>query len=252
MISRPRRTRILTLLAAVCCFTALPCVAAQELEPPTAAGEIILGTKTPLGDATIAIPAGSSVADFTEDGEMIVIRRGPFHARVPRAQLVFPVREPDPEPSPAAEVAPARETAPDQNLPTAVVPPTSAGAALWPWEEEWSGDWQRLWPAAAVLLLGLYSLAVTAVLLRRRRRDAVVALARGSHGPRSGDQRRPLHRLPALWQGHRRGRLAGRTQHLPGLSRIVYLRGILRLRNPRPSCGPPRAASARIPAAIRC
>jgi hypothetical protein len=176
MIGRPRRTRVFTLLAAVCCTIALPRLAAQETEPPTAAGEILLGTKTPLGEAIIAIPTGSTVGDFVEDGEMILIRRGPFHARVPRAQLVFPVREPDPETSPAPEVAPAQEVAPDHNLQTAVAPRASAGAALWPWEEGWSGDWQSLWPAAAVLLLGLYSLAVTAALLRRRRRDAVVAL----------------------------------------------------------------------------
>jgi hypothetical protein len=176
MIGRPRRTRVFTLLAAICCTTALTHLAAQEPEPPTAAGEILLGTKTPLGEATIAIPAGSTVGDYAEEGEMIIIRRGPFHARVPRAELVFPVREPDPEPSPTPEVVAAEVVAPDQNPQTAFAPPTSAGAALWPWEEGWSGDWQRLWPAAAVLLLGIYSLAVTAALLRRRRRDAVVAL----------------------------------------------------------------------------
>ncbi|MEX1044802.1 MAG: hypothetical protein WEC73_01630 [Chthoniobacterales bacterium] len=176
MISRSRRTRVLTLLAAVCCTTALSRVVAQEIAPPTAAREIILGTKTPLGEANISIAAGSTVTDFAEDGEMILIRRGPFHARVPRDQLVFPTPAPDPEPSPAAEVAPVPEAEPVTSAEAAVAPPTSAGAAFWPWEEGWTGDWQRLWPTAAVGLLGLYSLAVTASLLRMRRRQATAPL----------------------------------------------------------------------------
>jgi hypothetical protein len=54
---------------------------------------IILRTKTPLGDASIILPAGAPLKTFEVQGENIKVWQGPFTAVVPRAGAVAPPAE---------------------------------------------------------------------------------------------------------------------------------------------------------------
>jgi len=138
-------------------------------EPPalTAARDLVLVTKTPLGEAAIVLPAGSLLTGAEEDGAEFVIRQGPFTARVPREEIAFP-------PVAAAESAPdgagypVTAGAPAIDEPVAE-PIRPMAAPVWPWDERWDGDWASLWPAGALVALGAYSLATTIALVFRRR-----------------------------------------------------------------------------------
>jgi hypothetical protein len=147
---------------------AVTALGGTEGKPPlTAAQDLVLSTKTPLGEAAIVLPAGSIITDAEEEGSAMVIRQGPFTARVSRGEIVFPEDA-------AAETIPTgheqgRSEAAAGHEP--VADETGAGAAVvWPWEEGWNGDWASLWPTGAVLALGAYSLVTTFALLRLRRR----------------------------------------------------------------------------------
>lgn len=172
MIPRPRRSRSYGLLGVIALAVALPAGHAQEAAPATAAVEIILTTTTPLGEAGLRLPAGSVVTGLEEDGAMIVLRQGPFIARVPREAIVFPAEPPAPEPSPNVIVAeaivdPVEAVALAEDAP-------AAPAAVGPWDAAWAGDWKAIWPAGAALLLGGYSLLATVALVRLRRRGQPV------------------------------------------------------------------------------
>lgn len=144
------------------CRNALPAVisilatmtcAAQPAGTPTTAKDILLTTKTPLGEAAIVRPAGSEVTEpFGKNGE-IELRQGPFTARIERADLVFPAPPAAPSPALVAEAAAGEPQS---------VAGTSSGNA------RWQEDWRILVPTAAAVLLGIYSLIVTVALIRRR------------------------------------------------------------------------------------
>ena len=147
MITSPlRRKAALTVISAL---ATLPC-AAQPAAPPTTANDVLLTTMTPLGEAAIVRPAGSQVTEPAgADGE-IVLREGPFTARIDRTDLVFPA----PPPAVVTDVA---ATGP-QNLAG-----DSSGQA------RWQEDWRILVPTVATVLLGIYALITTVALFRRRR-----------------------------------------------------------------------------------
>lgn len=139
--------------AVISLLATLPC-AAQPAGTPTTAKDILLTTKTPLGDAAIVRPAGSEVTEPVGSEGEIVLREGPFTARIDRADLVFPA------PPAAASPAPLQDAAEESQ--------TTVGDAST--TVRWQEDWRILVPAGAALLLGIYSLIVTVALVRRRRR----------------------------------------------------------------------------------
>lgn len=163
MIPRQRRTITALLLAA--CIPVLP-GAAQSPQTPTTAKDVILSTKTPLGEASIVMPAGTKVDDPVGVEKEVILREGPFSAAVAREDLVFPAPSPGttagesdggapPAPSPAATTQPAVSW----NDPDAV----ASG-------QRWFEDWRILVPAVAAALLGLYSIFATVALVRRAKR----------------------------------------------------------------------------------
>ncbi len=151
--------RLPPVTAVITFLSALPC-AAQPIGAPTTANDVILKTKTPLGDAAIVWPAGSVLTEPVGTAEEIVVRQGPFTARLDRAEVVFPV----------APVASGQ--APDGALLSAPEPDPARQADLGDKEPHpaWFKDWRVLGPAGAAVLLGLYSLATTAALVRGRRK----------------------------------------------------------------------------------
>lgn len=140
-------------------LSALPC-AAQPAGAPTTAKDVILKTKTPLGDATIVWPAGSVLTEPVGAGEEIIVRQGPFTARLDRAEVVFPVAPVASGQTPEGALLPAPESGPALQADLGGQGPPPA----------WFEDWRILGPAGAAVLLGLYSLAATAALVRGRRK----------------------------------------------------------------------------------
>jgi hypothetical protein len=163
MIPRQRRITIALLLAA--CVPVLT-VAAQTPQKPATAKDVILSTKTPLGEASIVAPKGTEVDDPISDEKEITLREGPFSATVAREDLVFPPTTPsatagkaDANASPAPSPAATSQPAVSWNDPEAV----TAGP-------RWFEDWRILVPAVAAALLGLYSIFATVALVRRPKR----------------------------------------------------------------------------------
>lgn len=153
MIRRlPSVTAVITFLAA------LPC-AAQPSGAPATAKDVILKTTTPLGEAAIVWPAGSVLTEPVGTGEKVIVRQGPFTARLDRADIVFPAPPATPGPTPDAVLLSGPEPGPGG-------PEDLAGEGIQP---AWSGDWRIMGPAGAAVLLGMYSLVTTAALVRRRR-----------------------------------------------------------------------------------
>lgn len=151
MIASPRlRKAALTVISAL---AAIPC-AAQPAMPPTTAKDTLLTTTTPLGEAAIVRPAGSEVTEPVGEGGEIVLREGPFTARLDRTDLVFPAPPPA---SPAPTTGVARQ-------------PEDVDGDLQLQNPAWQEDWRILVPTGAAVLLGIYSIIATVALLRRRRR----------------------------------------------------------------------------------
>jgi hypothetical protein len=140
-------------------LSALTC-AAQPTGAPTTAKDVILKTKTPLGEAAIVWPAGSVLTEPVGPGEEIVVRKGPFTARLDRAEVVFPVAPVASGQTPDGVLLPAPESGPARQADLGNQGPHPA----------WFEDWRVLGPAGAAVLLGLYSLAATAALVRGRRK----------------------------------------------------------------------------------
>ena len=139
-------------LSVISALATLPC-GAQPAGPPTTAKDVLLTTMTPLGEAAIVRTAGSEVTEPAgADGE-IVLREGPFTARLDRTDLVFPT--PPASPAPASNAARPREGV--------------AGGSESD-DMAWQEDWRILVPTGAAVLLGIYSIIATVGLLRRRRR----------------------------------------------------------------------------------
>ena len=162
MIKRPRRTAPILYLAL--CFPALS-GASQQTERPTTAKDVIMTTKTPLGEASIMIPAGTAVDDPGGEKQEILLREGPFSAVVKRHDLVFPVPSPTAPPGPDPTVAsPTPEPASVSVPAVSWADPDAASGTTWP------ADWRILIPAAAAIFFGLYSIFATVALLRRRKR----------------------------------------------------------------------------------
>jgi hypothetical protein len=162
MTVRPHRTPLALVLSV---GLSVPPGAAQETEPPTTAEDVILTTNTPLGEASIVLPAGAAVTVPVGEEQEVVLREGPFHATVARGELVFPTPTPTPVPTPANTPPAAEETEPTQPAVSWAEP--DAMASLMPWPE----DWRVPALAGAAVLFGVYSVFATAALIRRRRKD---------------------------------------------------------------------------------
>lgn len=163
MIARPHCTPF-ALVLSVCLFV-LPALA-QETELPTTAEDVILTTKTPLGEASIVLPAGATVTVPVGEEQEVVLREGPFHAAVEREHLVFPTPTPTATPVPAAVDVPSAAGEAESSQPAVSWNEPDAMASLMPWPE----DWRVPALAGAAVLFGVYSVFATAALIRRRRR----------------------------------------------------------------------------------
>lgn len=143
---------------------------AQEKVPPRLAEDVVLSTKTPLGEASITLPADAEVKDFVEEGDEVVVRQGPFAATIPRTLLNFgAVVAATPEaPAPPVESAPAAVATTPEPVPS---PSPTETASAAPWDNVLA-EWQTFLPLAAAVVLGAYALFATLMLWRLRRRVA--------------------------------------------------------------------------------
>jgi hypothetical protein len=146
---------------------------AQETAPPRTAQDIALSAKTPLGEASITLPADTEVTNYVEEGATILLRQGPFAAGVPTEQIIFTTNAPTTtnapiEPPPVA----AEQAAQTPNPAPSTTPTDPAAGPAWVKLPE---EWKALWPFAVIALLAAYSLLATVALLRtrgRRTRDS--------------------------------------------------------------------------------
>jgi hypothetical protein len=161
---------LLTKCAALstCLLAALAAHALAQTAPTnfTANKDLLLSTKTPLGEATMTMPAGTAITNYEMQGAQVKIRQGAFSAIVALADVqTAPAPAPVPEtsPSPAPEATPASTPAPaPEPAATAAPEPSPTNSAAEP-----SGlpDW--LMPAAFGALAA-YALFATIALLRPR------------------------------------------------------------------------------------
>jgi len=144
---------------------------------------ITLSTKTPLGDASITLPAGAPLERFEIQGENIKVWQGPFTAVLPLTATTTQVaRQPAPEkmlpsaPVAAATTAPTSAATPAPT-PTAATPatagaPDSAAAAKALLQSLSLEKWPVWSMPAALGALALYALFSTIAWLRSRRKNS--------------------------------------------------------------------------------
>lgn len=208
---------------------------------PTAKKEIVLGTLTPLGEASITIPAGSVLTNQETQGDKIRIWQGPFSTTVgieavqmPQPPAENPAQDPSPEtkqeecaqktspPETAAEQTPA---APPAAPEPATVDGEPAIAAL----PEWAV------PAAGGALLA-YAILTTVALLRSRNR------AETKTAPIS-DEAKKETATPVVAIGPKKNAVpavvsdGGRSIACPLCAKSIPLEKISKGRNVCPSCG---------------
>jgi len=161
------RTKCAALSA--CLLAALAAHALAQTAPTnfTANKDLLLSTKTPLGEATMTMPAGTAITNYEMQGAQVKIRQGAFSAVVALADVqTAPAPAPVPEtsPSPAPEATPASTPAPAPE-PSATAAPEQVAANS---AAEPSGLPNWLMPAAFGALAA-YALFATIALLRGRR-----------------------------------------------------------------------------------
>ena len=159
------------LLAAVCATSKAQ--TAQE-NKPTANEPIVLSTVTPLGEASITLPAGAVITNQEQQGDKIRVWQGPFSATV--GMEAIQAEQPPVENLPGN---PAAENVQEQPAPTSAPPETSAAPEATPDASPQASvvatgpamsgmpDW--VIPAAGGALLA-YALFTTVALLRSRTR----------------------------------------------------------------------------------
>jgi hypothetical protein len=172
------------------CFLALLAAKIFAQSPATnftASKDLVLSTKTPLGDATVTIPSGTAITNYEAQGGQVKIWQGPFTAVVATNDVQaepVPTAKPDPSPAPSPEANPgiAAPTAPQ---PAAAGPDVSAmefpsmdNAGLLPVISPALPDW--LLPGAGGALVA-YALFATIALLRTSRRRGETRHASSAH-----------------------------------------------------------------------
>jgi len=136
---------------------------------------ITLSTKTPLGDASIVLPAGATLEHFEVQGEKIKVWQGPFAAVVPLgAAASQPAPQENSQPS-----SPTTATTPLPMQPARPVPPPAAPAAVGATNTASAArvllqslsveNWPTWAMPAAVGALALYALFSTIAWMRSRR-----------------------------------------------------------------------------------
>ena len=160
------RARCATL--SLCLLVALTAHTLAQSAPTnfTASKDLLLSTKTPLGEATVTIPAGATITNYEMQGEQVKIRQGAFTAVVALADLQTPpapAPSPETSPTPTPEATPASTPTPEpEPAATAAPDPSPASSAAAP---NALPDW--LMPAVFGTLVA-YALFATIALLRPR------------------------------------------------------------------------------------
>lgn len=158
------------LAAAVLVVTATASIAQQNAPTNWVASEdIVLGTKTPLGEANIAIPAGTALTNCEVQGGKARVWQGPFSATVDAGavQPDAPSATPTPDSTPSADATPDAAVTPSP-APTAEAPVPEASATPSRLEDLASALPGWAVPAAGGALVA-YALFATVALLRPRR-----------------------------------------------------------------------------------
>jgi hypothetical protein len=132
----------------------------------TASKDLLLSTKTPLGEAAVTIPAGTAITNYEMQGEQVKIRQGAFTAVVALADVqTAPTAAPSSEASPSLtpQATPASTPTPEpEPSATAAPAPSPASSAATP---NGLPDWVM---PAAFGALAAYALFATIALLRPR------------------------------------------------------------------------------------
>lgn len=208
---------------------------------PTAQQEIVLGTLTPLGEASITIPAGTVLTNQEQQGDKIRVWQGPFSAtvsmeavRTPQPPAETPTQESAPADNPeeSAQTASPPETAAEQ---TPATPPPAPQPPVVGAEPALAGlpDWAV--PAAGGALLA-YALFTTVALLRSRNR------AENKTAPVSEGAKKETAAPVVAIAPKKNARPAvvsdgGRSIACPLCSKNIPLEKITKGRNVCPSCG---------------
>jgi len=208
---------------------------------PTAQEDIILGTLTPLGEASITIPAGTVLTNQEAQGDKIRVWQGPFSAtvgveavQIPQPTAESRVQDPAPE---TKQEEPAQKTSPpDTEAEQIPAPPpaepkpakvdTETAIAALP---EWAI------PAAGGALLA-YALFATVALLRSRK--SAEAKTTPISDETTKEKAAPVvaiapkkNAMPAVVSD------GGRSIACPLCAKSIPLEKITKGRNVCPSCG---------------
>jgi len=210
---------------------------------PTAQQEIVLGTLTPLGEASITIPAGTVLTNQEKQGDKLRVWQGPFSATVGMVAVQTPqapVETQAQDSAPAAnqeEAASAQATLLSETVAgeTPAAPPAAPPTPLVEAESALAGlpDWAV--PAAGGALLA-YALFTTVALLRSRNR------AETKSSPVSQEATKEPAAPVVTIAPKKNARPAvvsdgGRSIACPLCSKNIPLEKITKGRNVCPSCG---------------
>jgi len=233
----PHRTgQIRPLLLARVLFAAFAATALAQNAPTnfTAKRDIILSTKTPLGDASVTVPAGTVFTNCEVQGDKAKIWQGPFGATIDltAVQPMTPDVAARPEPSPAPGANPEPSPAPSPSLAPAPEPQPSPSpttpASLASVASFTLPDWAL--PAGGGALVAYAIFATLALIRARRHTDAPPA-------PAGKTAEMPVIILPA--KATAKPALVsdgGRAIACPLCAKNIPMEKILKGRNLCPSC----------------
>lgn len=227
---RFRRARCAALSPVLLATLAAHTLAQSAVTNFTASKDLLLSTKTPLGEATVTIPAGAAITNYEVQGEQVKIRQGAFTAVVALADVQTPptpAPSPEASPTPTPEATPASTPTPEPEPSATAAPepsPASSVAGL-----DSLPDW--LVPAAFGALAA-YALFATIALLRPRGRRRSIATGRERHAKDA-----PVVALPSQSKAKPAVMAAdGRAIACPLCGKNIPLEKVSKGRNSCPSC----------------
>ena len=227
---RFRRTRCAALFPCFLVALAAHTLAQNAVTNFIASKDLPLSTKTPLGEATVVIPAGKAITNYEIQGEQVKIRQGAFTAVVALTDLqTSPTPAPSPEasPTPTPEATPASTPTPEPE-PSATEAPDASPASSAA-EPNGLPDW--LVPAAFGALAA-YALFATIALLRPRGGRRSIAAGRERNTKDA-----PVVALPSQSKAKPAVMAAGgRAIACPLCGKNIPLEKVSKGRNSCPSC----------------
>jgi len=228
--------RVLSFAVAVAASVAQPAPSPSPTPLSLVANETItLVTKTPLGDASVQIAAGTALTNIEVQGDKVKIWQGPFGATVNLAEVQPTAAQSAVTPEPAATPSPTSSPTPETPEPsptnTPEKPKPSATASTLPPGVITSATALPSWVLPAVCgALAAYGVLATLALLRSRRNSAAVPPAQvAAIAPVVTLPTKPVAK-PAVVADE------GRSIACPLCGKSIALEKVVKGRNHCPSC----------------